>query len=139
MLGYVENEAARWLNPLLSCDMVTMRYLSSSVYKFQEGASHVGHFQFITLSFQLCGVWRYCVVDLHVFVNGSSNLLPQLQEILERGKADLHGLTVRNICSRISTFMKTRTPQSAQTLLHPTLSLQATLYWMPFSFLPSNI
>ena len=45
--------------------------------------------------------WRYCVVDIHVFVNGPSHLLPQLQEILEGRKADdLPGLTVRiNIIS----------------------------------------
>ena len=39
--------------------------------------------------------WRYRVVDLHIFVNGPSYLLPQLQEILEGKKADLPGLTVR--------------------------------------------
>lgn len=42
--------------------------------------------------------WRYHVVDIHVFVNGPSHLLPQLQEILEGRKADdLPGLTVRII------------------------------------------
>ena len=41
--------------------------------------------------------WRYRVVDLHIFVNGPSHMLPQLQEILEGRKADLPGLTVRKI------------------------------------------
>ena len=39
--------------------------------------------------------WRYRVVDIHIFVNGPSYLLPQLQEILEGRKSDLPGLTVR--------------------------------------------
>ena len=51
--------------------------------------------------------WRYRVVDIHIFVNGRSHLLPQLQEILEGRKADdLPGLTVRiNIHLILSLFI----------------------------------
>ena len=45
--------------------------------------------------------WRYRVVDIHVFVNGPSHMLPQLQEILEGRKADSPGLTVRNLMTII--------------------------------------
>ena len=43
--------------------------------------------------------WRYRVVDLDVFVNGSHHYLPYLKKALKGREHNLHGLTVSYIYS----------------------------------------
>ena len=87
---------------LLSCDKVNRRVLalkSSLCYNVHvSGESNLGSMYVIqgddtdmTVLFSYVVSepysmdlnWRYCVVDIHIFVNGPSYMLSQLPEILE--------------------------------------------------------